>query len=246
MIEVNYSTDTSGHYVVVGGNGGIGKALVTMLLDCGATVHVVDPSDSKETHANLHNYPIDATDQEAISDLAMSMKSTVGSIDGLINLAGMIDTFTEVKNFKREDWERIFNVSYYSCLNTCQAFQSMLSNRGAIVNMSSGLAYGGQKNYGPYSSAKAAINSLTRTLANELAPKIRVNGVAPGAVRTPFIDPNGDGTTRFDLAMYQRMVPQGRVGEADEIAHTIMFLLSNAASHVTGCILDVNGGGLMR
>lgn len=246
MINVDYSALSFEHYIVIGGNGGLGKSLVSMLLACGVHVHVVDPSDPPTAYSKFNYYQIDATDEAAIRTLAQKIKTKVKGIHGLINLAGMIDTFTEVKDFKRSDWERIFNVSYYSCLNACQAFQPLLVEGSAIVNMSSGLAYGGQKNYGPYSSAKAAINSLTRTLANELAPKIRVNGVAPGAVQTPFIDPKGDGSTRFDLEMYKRIVPQGRVGQADEIAHSIMFLLSNAASHITGCILDVNGGGLMR
>ena len=119
--------------------------------------------------------------------------------------------------------------------------------------MSSGLGFGGMKNYAPYSAAKAAIVSLSKTLANELAPTIRVNCVAPGAVQTAFLSGGlghggkiGKTAKRVDLAAYKKLVPLGTVATPEEIAAPIMFLLSEGAKHITGETLHVNGGAMMR
>jgi len=111
--------------------------------------------------------------------------------------------------------------------------------------MSSGLAFIGQKKYGPYSAAKAAVVSFSKTLAAELAPEIRVNTVAPGAVDTDFIYKE-DGSTRFDKEAYKKMVPLGEMAKPEEIGSVILFLLSDGASHMTGQCLHVNGGAGMH
>lgn len=134
-----------------------------------------------------------------------------------------------------------------SCYNATRAFVPLLqkSESSNIVNMSSGLAFGGQANYGPHTNAKSSIISLSRTLATELAPTIRVNTVAPGAVDTAFIY-NKKGKTRFDRNCYNAITPLASMAQPEEIAEVIVFLLSEGARHITGQCIHVNGGAMMR
>ena len=110
--------------------------------------------------------------------------------------------------------------------------------------MSSGLAFGGMKKYGPYATAKSSINTLMKTLANEWAPMVRVNSVAPGGIDTKFLI-NEQGTHRIKKEQYIQVVPQKRLGRPDEVASTILFLLSDASSHITGQCIHINGGALI-
>jgi len=126
-------------------------------------------------------------------------------------------------------------------------------NDPAVVLTSSGLSVTADRGTGPYAAAKAAINAMTRNLAKENAPKIRVNAVAPGPIETAFLS---GGTGRggaqgksgwFDAARttIEATIPQGRLGQPDEVVGPMLFLLGPASRYMTGQILYVNGGRLM-
>jgi len=230
--------------IVVGGNSGIGLALVDLLKASGIEVISIDiQEDCKRACSEYVKYfKANPTVKEEL--VILSGKLDKGhSITGLVNLSGTIQYFGSILEASDQDWNDTYNISFQSCLNSCQVLAPLLdkSGGGAIVNMSSGLAFVGQNNYGPYSAAKAAVVSLTKTLAAELGPDIRVNSVAPGAVDTPFIYKK-DGSTRFDKQKYESMVSLGAIARPEEIAHVIMFLLSDGASHITGECIHVNGG----
>ena len=243
MIRSEYkATNTS--ILIVGGNSGIGIALSKLLLSIGATVINIDiQKDAVYPHKQLIYHQADPTSKTELEHIRNQLSDNHVSLYGLVNLSGAIKYFGPVETATLEDWSVTYDISFQSCLNSCQVFISLLDEKakGSIVNMSSGLAFIGQKNYGPYSAAKAAIVSLTKTLAAELAPSIRVNSVAPGAVDTAFLKKE-DGSTRVDLERYKKLVPLGEIAKPVDVANVIMYLLSEGASHITGECIHVNGG----
>lgn len=173
-------------------------------------------------------------------------------IDYLVNLVGFITEFNSIENYSESGWQEMIDGNLKSTFLGSQVAIPHLNRGGAIVNMSSGLGFGGRPNYAPYSASKAAIVSLTKTLATELAPLIRVNAVAPGAVQTAFLSGGlghggepGQAAKRVDLTAYKKLVPLGTVATPEEIAAPILFLLSKGARHITGQTLHVNGGAMM-
>ncbi len=243
MIRPNYNTsDTT--VMIVGGNSGIGVALSKLLLSIDASVISIDiQSDATVTHEQLIYYKADPKAKAELEKIKEQLVQSQVRLYGLVNLSGAIKYFGPIETASDQDWALTYDISFQSCLNSCQVFTTLLDKnaKSSIVNMSSGLAFIGQKNYGPYSAAKAAIVSLTKTLAAELAPDIRVNSVAPGAVDTAFLKKE-DGTTRVDLEKYKHLVPLGEIGKPEEIANVILYLLSEGASHITGECIHVNGG----
>lgn len=247
MLSVNY-TAKNNTIAIVGSNSGIGTALGQQLLKSEAVVFGMDiQADSNIAPTNNFKYAqIDPLKPVQIEAMAEIIGSNNMHIDGLVNLSGTLAHFKTIEELSAQEWQKTYDISFKSCLNSCKAFMPLLKQapKAAVVNMSSGLAFGGQKNYGPYTTAKAAVASLSRTLATELAPNIRVNTMAPGAVDTPFIYKE-DGTTRFDTAVYKNIAPLGRLAAPEEVAAVILFLLSDGSSHITGQCIHVNGGAFM-
>jgi len=244
MIRVAYrgSEET---VIVVGGNSGIGQAFISLCLTSDIKVISIDIQNDCTVQATDHltYHTANPLIKSEIEQLVDQIQDSDHNIIGLVNLSGTIRYFNSITDASAEQWDETYDISFKSCLHSCQVFTPLLDKQGgaAIVNMSSGLAFIGQKNYGAYSAAKAAVVSLTKTLAVELGPDVRVNSLAPGAVDTPFIY-GSDGKTRFDLKGYRSRVPTGDIATPREIAHVIMYLLSDGASHINGECIHVNGG----
>jgi len=231
-------------FLIVGANSGIGIALAKMLSHAKAEVIGIDiQKEYLNDNLKVNYIQVNPMVQSEMENAAFQIEKTGEILDGLISLSGTIKSFKGVADLSELEWQETYNISFLSCLNACKVFSRFLlkSDSGSIVNMSSGLAFIGKQNYGPYSAAKAAIVSLSKTLSAELAPKVRVNSIAPGAVETGFIY-NEAGEMRFDLQQYEKIVPLGRIAKPEEIASVIMFLLSEASSHVSGECIHVNGG----
>jgi 3-oxoacyl-[acyl-carrier protein] reductase len=236
---------------VVGGAGGIGRAVVARLQQAAARVFVLDLPASLARHAQPGTEAIacDATDEAA---LARSF-AAIGTLDGLVVLAGFAAARTPIAETASTTFHEVLHGSLTTTFLACREALPFL-RRGdapAIVTMASGLAAKATSGYGPYSAAKAGVLALTRLLAAEEAPAIRVNAVAPGAVDTAFLrggtHRGGDDghATRLDLDAYVRSVPLRRLALPDEIAGPILFLLSAHAAYITGQTLHINGGLLM-
>ncbi|MEN0046963.1 MAG: SDR family oxidoreductase [Bacteroidota bacterium] len=237
--------------LIIGGCGGIGRAVVKMALEQGLEVAVFDLPQSIEKHPPPENvlvFGIDATQERELKGAFSDLLKKWEQLDFLVNLVGFIAAFKKLEDLSVEEWKETMDGNLKSLFLCCKTAIPYLAKGGAIVNMSSGLALIGRPNYAPYSAAKAAILSLTKTLAAELAPDIRVNAVAPGAVQTDFLT-GGLGRSqteqRVDLEFYKKLVPLQTIAQAEEIAAPILFLLSEGARHITGQTLHVNGGGLM-
>jgi len=244
--------------VVVGGCGGIGRALVSLALANGMQVAVIDLPQSVAAFPppdEALTITADATQEQAVRQAFEKINETWGAVECLVNLAGFLTTFEVIEHFSATDWEYIFNGSLLTTLFPCKYAIPLLRKgigTAAIVNMTTGIAYVGRARYGPYAAAKAAVVSLTKTLAVENAPKIRVNAVAPGAVNTPFLSGGtahggveGGSAKRVHIEEYLKLVPMGYLAQPQEVAEPILFLLSNAARYITGQVLHINGGALM-
>jgi len=240
--------------LIVGGCGGIGRCLIAAALENDLEVMVLDLESSLEATElppDVHSFGLDASCRESVVYAMQDLGMQWGHLDGLVNLAGFMGEPLTVDRSAEAIWEDVFDASYRTTLNVCRSALPLLrqsTGHPSIVNMSSGMADVCNPGYGAYSSAKAAIVALTKTIARENAPAIRCNAVAPGGINTPFLT-GGTGRTpvsrRLDEEAYLKLVPMGRMGEAEDVAGPILFLLSDAARYMTGQVLYIDGGALM-
>ena len=242
---------------VVGGAGGIGRVLVARLAQGGCRVAVLDMAASLarfEAPPDVLAHPVDVTDEASVEAGFAGVDGRFGGLDGLVNLAGFTAARQPVGEISAATWRAVLDANLDGTFLTCRAALPLL-HRGedaAIVNTSSGLALKPTPGYGPYAAAKAGVLALTRLLAQENAPRVRVNAVAPSAVDTPFLrggtgrggDADGAGP-RLDLDAYLRTIPLARLAEPADVVGPILFLLGPASAYVTGQTLHVNGGLLM-
>jgi len=154
--------------------------------------------------------------------------------------------FTPIEKCPTDLWRRVFDLNVTAAfLVTRQAIPHLKkSGKGCIVNnLSLSVQTGGAGGGGPYAAAKGALQVLTRTLARELAPQIRVNAIMPGVIETRHHEMF---STPAKMADYRKQTPLGRNGNADEVARAVLFLASDDASFVNGALLDINGGRFLR
>jgi 3-oxoacyl-[acyl-carrier protein] reductase len=242
---------------VIGGAGAIGRAIVAGAVSAGQRVIVLDlprsieayPPQGVETAIGL-----DATDAAQVEAAFGLAEQLWDGIDGLVILPGLLRRKQPVEEFSLEDWNEVVAVSLTSTFLAAK-FGAPLLRRGhnaSIVTMASGLGVRSSPGYGPYAAAKAGVISLTRTLALELAPDIRVNAVAPGLVETAF-QRGGTGQPGIDETSPVRVAgvtdayspPLGRLALPEDIADTVLFLLGKGAATITGQVIHVNAGSLM-
>jgi 2-dehydro-3-deoxy-L-rhamnonate dehydrogenase (NAD+) len=215
--------------VVTGGASGIGEACCRLLRRAGASVHVVDLAGEP---------PVDVTDRADLDAIA----SELGSLDVLINAAGVITENRPIDELPVEDFRRNFEVNVLGTFQACQAFGPSLRERqGAVVNVSSQAALVSLPSQGAYTASKGAVAALTRSLAIDWAEHgVRVNAVAPGFTVTPMTAAFFENETFLQAATDR--IPLGRLLEPTEIAGAIVFLASPLASAITGVVLPVDGG----
>jgi len=245
----------SARVLVAGGCGGIGRALVQAALDQGIRVAVLDLPASIERHpppAEVVCLAADAADRTALAQACTELGDRWGGLDGAVNLIGFMAAAQPLAQTPTTIWDEVMRGNLDAAHALSAALHPLLGEgEGAsLVHVASGLGMVARPNYGPYSIAKAGLIMMTRQLALEWAPTIRVNAVAPSAVDTAFLR-GGTGRsdesqpTRFDTAAYGRSIPLGRIAQPGDIVGPILFFLSDAACYVTGQTLQVNGGAFM-
>ncbi|MBY8338728.1 SDR family oxidoreductase [Streptomyces spinosirectus] len=238
---------------VTGAAGGIGRASAVLLAEAGATVHCADRDEKgldetatlvKAVGGTARIHRLDVTDREQLAQAVASCErlDVMAAIAGIMHSSPVLET-------RDEDLDRVLGVNFKGVLHACQeAARRMLDQHapGSIITMASGAVDTGRPGLLCYGVAKAAVVQLTKTLANEVGRHgIRVNAVAPGWIRTPMTERHeADAQARTEAQM-ARMAPLGRVGEPEDVAHTVLYLASDASSFTTGQILRPNGGVAM-
>jgi NAD(P)-dependent dehydrogenase (short-subunit alcohol dehydrogenase family) len=242
--------------VVSGGTQGIGAAIVERLRKDGYAVVTGSRSAAPEQGDDLTVVRADLATADGVAALAAAALER-GRVDALVNNVGQFDARSSFLDVTDEQWEEGFAVNVLSAVRLTRALlPALLEHGGAIVNVSSINARLPFPMVVDYSAHKAALTNLTTSLSEEFAPRgVRVNTVSPGPVRTPGWTDDGrladgmaaaSGVTReqvLDEGVPGNMgITLGRMGEADEIAHAVAFLLGPQARWITGTDLVVDGG----
>jgi NAD(P)-dependent dehydrogenase (short-subunit alcohol dehydrogenase family) len=236
--------------VVTGAASGIGRATALLLLERGANVVAADRDETGlavVADAGAEPVVCDVTDPADRARLAVAAGP---ACDCLVNAAGII-RLAALDAVSEDDWDRIMAVNAKALFFLCQAFIPRLQSGGAVVNVASGAGKTGSTHEAAvYSASKAAVLSATRSFAHAYAGRgVRVNAVCPGLIDTPMNDVVIDGIAPLrgvEPDEYGRArlgaVPLGRLADPREVAEVIAFLLSDAASYMTGQSVNVTGG----
>jgi 2-hydroxycyclohexanecarboxyl-CoA dehydrogenase len=240
--------------VITGGGGGIGSAAARLFLEAGARVALIDLDQAaldqvvrplaaadKASAGDVRAFKADLGVEAEAARVVDEIAAAFGTIDILVNTAG-IRRYEPVADAPWDTWEQIMRVNLMSFVSMSRAVLPVMRAKksGSIVNVSSTYAVYGRKGMGAYDATKAAVLSLTRTLAfEEAAHGIRVNAICPGFTRTPFHE------KRMGKAAVDALVPPcalQRWADPVEMAYPLLWLASDEASYVTSATFMIDGG----
>ena len=240
--------------VVTGGARGIGYAVADLSASVGADIAIIDILDDVGTDAaknlsrssgrKVNFYKADLRDPAQAKQVAAKVEEDFGKVDVLFNCIG-VNPNTDVLDIPAEEWTNVLNVNVNGQFFIAQAFAKQMARHGGgsivAIGSNSGFIIDKPQPQAHYNTSKAAVHQMVKALAVELAPyKIRVNAVAPGYVLTEMTK-RGLSNKEW-VTVWEEMTPMRRFAEPSEIAYTMLFLASDAASYVTGAILLVDGG----
>ncbi len=218
--------------VVTGGASGIGEAVAKRIVTEGGAVAVWDMSGG---------IIVDISDPAAVERAAAETLEQLGSIDILVNSAGITGPTAPLAEFPVDGWRKVIDINLNGAFycNRAVVPHMLAQDYGRIVNIASIAGKEGNPNASAYSASKAGVIAMTKSLAKELAKtNITVNAVTPAAVRTPIFDQMPQ--THIDFMLSK--IPKGRFGTVDEIASLICWLASEECSFSTGAVFDASGG----
>jgi len=237
--------------LVTGGARGIGKKISETFLKEGASVYIFDVN-SEEGEKTLNEFKltykgckvgfskVDITDEKSVDEAAEKIVSEEGKIDILVNNAG-ITRDNLILRMSLDDWKKVIDINLTGAfICSKHVVKYMIKNRyGKIINISSIVGVHGNAGQSNYSSSKAGIIGLTKTLARELAGRnILVNAIAPGYIET-------DMTKKLSDKVKEKLmeqIPVRRLGSVDDVAKTVLFLASDDSNYITGTVINLDGG----
>ena len=237
--------------LVAGASGGIGKACALCLLSEGWTVllhgnagreRLADECEALRAKGlDAHAFSCDLTDAAETGAMCREILSVYHRLDALVYAAGVSCTKL-LQDTTEEDWRRVLDANLTGCFRLCRALvPSMREAGGAIVTISSMWGRSGASCEAAYAASKAGLIAFTKSLAKELGPcGIRANCLCPGVIDTRMMDEHTEETKR----LLREETPLGRLGAPEDVASAVSFLLSDAASFITGQALGVDGGYL--
>ena len=231
--------------LVTGGTRGIGEAICIALKDAGYKVAANYGGNDQAAQeftarSDIPAYKFDVSDFDAVQAAIQQIESDLGPVEVLVNNAGITRDGT-MHRMGFEQWDAVIQTNLASCFNTCRAVIEGMRERsfGRIVNIGSVNGQAGQYGQVNYAAAKSGIHGFTKALAKEGAAKgITVNAIAPGYVETDMVR----AVPGEVLQKIIKTIPVGRLGSPEDIARSVMFLVADEASFVTGSTLSINGG----
>jgi 2-deoxy-D-gluconate 3-dehydrogenase len=248
-----YALSLEGQVAVVTGAGrGIGRAIALAFARAGADLALASRTlpELESTAEEVRSLgrravavPTDVTDEHAVRRLIAATMTELGTLDVMVNNAGIAPFVTSFMETRPDGFEKYFHANFASALHGTRAAGEVLLPKGSgcVLNMASIDGFMAEEGLAYYSAAKAAVISLTKTVALEWAEHgIRVNAIAPGWIDTPMNAPEREDPEAERKILSQ--IPMGRWGRPEEIAAAAVFLCSSAASFITGEVLVVDGG----
>lgn len=235
--------------VITGGAQGIGYACAERMLRSGAAVHIWDvnaelldsAADSLKDLGSVVTHKVDQTDHAAITAAAQAAAGPTGTIDILMNNAGIAGSSTNLLDYTPEEWRQVVDVDLNGVYNCCHAVVPFMvaNGYGRVVNVSSVAGKEGNPTASPYSAAKAGVLALTKSFAKELAHlDIAVNAITPTAVNTKILQQVSQKHVDYMLSK----IPRGRFLKVEEVASMVAWLVSAENSFTTGATFDLSGG----
>jgi 3-oxoacyl-[acyl-carrier protein] reductase len=240
--------------IVTGASRGVGRATVLRLAEAGANVvvnYLTNEAEALETVEICKNKGVgaipvraDVSEFAGAAEIAKQTLERFGRIDMLVCNAGVWDG-APIEEMTEELWNKVINTNLKSAWAMTKACVPAMKKRdsASIVMVSSTSGQRGEANYSNYSASKGGQISFTKALASELAPKIRVNAVAPGWIETAVVREVFEDETYKESVL--KAIPLNRMATTDDVALSICFLLSDWSRHITGEILNINGGSVL-
>lgn len=228
--------------VITGGTKGIGRSTAEVLAQEGAVVFACGRHRVDFENKYIHYYPLDVTDYSQCEKLRDEILKAYSHIDGLVADAGITaDALTH--KMTEEDFNKVINTNLLGVFNIVKAIGPTMQAQkyGSIVTVSSVVGEYGNIGQANYAASKAGVIAMTKSWAKEFSRKgegVRVNSVAPGYILTDMLK----SVPEELLQKFEEMTMLKRLGQPEEIANVISFLLSDKASYITGAVIDINGG----
>ncbi|OBI16138.1 MULTISPECIES: SDR family oxidoreductase [unclassified Mycobacterium] len=245
-------------YLVTGGGSGIGKGVAAGLVAAGASVMIVGRNADRlaaavqeievlKASGAIRYEPADITNEEEAARAVDAATAWHGRLHGAVHCAGGSETIGPITQIDSEAWRRTVDLNVNGTMYVLKhaARELVRGGGGSFVGISSIAASNTHRWFGAYGVTKSAVDHMMQLAADELGPSwVRVNSVRPGLIRTDLVVPITESPELS--ADYRQCTPLPRVGEVEDVANLVMFLLSDAASWITGQCINVDGGHILR